>query len=154
MCSIPRARAQGAYLSPRALGHEMQALPMDDASAAVIQILKDHTVVCRCSMPLSPSPQAGDFIEYVDLGGLHSMIMPNGSEKMYSLSVIIDDKEPSGYSIKVHPLWSIGYHPRDDRYHDYEDLYLDMRMRKTWECQFESHCAHWSMEVIQVVPSA
>ena len=121
---------------------------MDDASAPVIIIRKNHKVVCKCRLPLSPLPRAGGFIEYVDLGDLHSMRMPNGSEKTYRLSVIIEEEEPLGYSIKVRPRWSVGYHPRDDRYSNYEDAYLNMRMRKTGECHFQSHGAHWSVEAI------
>ena len=151
MCSIPRARAQGAYLSPRALGHEMQALPMDDASAAVIQILKDHTVVCRCSMPLSPSPQAGGFIEYVD-SDLHSRIEPYGLGRTYRLHFVIEGKEPSRYYIKVRPLWSTGFHPSTELYN--RDFCLDMRMRETGQCDFEFHGAHWSVQAIHVLPSA
>ena len=132
----------------------MQVLPIDDASAPVFKIRENHKVVCTYSMPLSPLPRAGGFIEYVDLGDLHSMRMPNGSEKTYCLSVIIKEVESLEYSIKVRPRCSICYHPRVDQYSNYEDAYLDMWMHKTLKRQFETHCAHWSVKAIHVVPSA
>ena len=99
---------------------------MDDASAPVIIIRKNHKVVCKWRMPLSPLPQAGGFIEYVDLGDLHTMRMPNGSENTYRLSVVIEEKKPLRYFIKVRPRWSVGNHPRDVRYSNYKDAYLHM----------------------------
>ena len=120
---------------------------MDDAGAPVIIIRKNHKVVCEWHLPLSPLPRAGGRIEYVDLGDLHTMGMPNGSEKTYRLSVIIQE-EPLGYSITTRPKWSTGYHPRDDRYSNYEDTYQRMRMHKTGECHFQSHGVHWSVEAI------
>ena len=75
------------------------------------------------------------------------MRMPNGSENTYSLSVVIEEQKPLRYFIKVLPRWSVGYHPRDVWYSNYKDAYLHMWMPKTETCQFESHGAHWSVEV-------
>ena len=128
----------------------MQVLPIDEASAPVITISKNHTVVFKCHIPLSPLPRAGGFIEYV-VSDLY-FIKEKYGRSTYCLRFIIEEEEPSMYCIKVRPRWSSGHHPTEEGY--YINSYLDMRMRETGQSDFRFHGVDWSVEAIHFVPSA